>query len=67
MVGVAEEAREMLLANHSIRFQTQNLGTLFSMAFEEKYSSPALDLTCTSVGEVIKMYPQGKPYHRGLR
>lgn len=66
MVGVAEEAREMLLANYSIRFQTQNLGTLFSMAFE-KYSSPALHLTCTSVGEVIKMYPQGRPHHWGLR
>jgi len=35
MVGGAEEAREMLLANHSIHFQTQNLGTLFSVACEK--------------------------------
>lgn len=45
---VGEEEREMVLANHSITFQAQNLGILFSIACE-KLPIPALYLTCASV------------------
>ena len=52
--GEIQEGREMVLANHSITFQTQNLGILFSIACEKLPIPPFTSLVPVS-GGVITM------------